>query len=500
MQKILDTRRCGILLHPTSFPSPYAIGDLGLEARQTLKTLASAGVTLWQILPLGPTGFGDSPYAARSTFAGNEFLIDPRQLQPLFGASFPASPNLTTGRVDYNYVTAHKMPLLRQAATLFLSTHQQDQNFQDFCASNSWWLDDYALYQSLVHYFHDSRWFTWESDIKTRKKASITHWTNKLKSEIEIYKALQYFFFSQWNDLHAYASELGIKIIGDLPIYVASDSVDAWTNWELFKIDQDGNQTAQAGCPPDAFSADGQLWGNPVYNWPNHAKDGYAWWNKRMSMTLKMVDIVRIDHMRGFESYWEVPAGEKTAVSGKWVPGPNMDLLKSFKKFNIIGEDLGFLTPAVHKMQKQSGFPGMKVLQFAWDILPDGNLDTTNAYLPFNYTPNSVAYTGTHDNQTSRGWYNSLSPAVQDIVRRYFQCADSDVVWQMIRSILSSVANTAIIPMQDLLGLDDSARMNTPSTVGISNWSWRYDSNLLQPWMLERLSNMIHLYGRFPTP
>lgn len=496
----MNKRRCGVLLHPTSFPSPYGIGDFGIEARKTLMMLSKAKVTLWQILPLGPTGYGDSPYAARSTFAGNELLIDLRSLDQFFGKEgmgkvFESPEERRTGRVDYNWVYENKMPLLKEAANLFIESKCSKADYKTFCKENSWWLDDYALYQALVNYHNDSRWFMWEPAIKTRKKTAISKWTKQLAPEIEVYKVLQYFFFRQWESLHKFANELGIQIIGDIPIYVAGDSVDAWTDPRLFKIDAQGNQTAQAGCPPDAFTAEGQLWGNPVYNWEEHKKDDYAWWKRRMEMTLKLVDIVRIDHFRGFESYWEIPAGAKNAVNGKWMPAPGMDLLKHFKGLNVIGEDLGFLTPAVLAMKKKSGFPGMKVTQFAWD-LSKGYFDTKNAYLPHNFEPNCVAYTGTHDNETTRGWYNNLSEDYKDIVRRYFQSPDEDIVWQMIRGIISSVANTAVITMQDILGLDNSARMNLPASVGSANWSWRYDPSLMQPWMMDRLREFNTIYGR----
>ena len=491
------TRRFGVLIHPTSFPSPFGIGDFGKEAREILTMLANAKVTLWQILPLGPTGYGASPYSALSTFAGNELMIDLRSLDSMFGIGWPYidTENDCTGRVDFGRVTERKLPLLKEAANLFINCDTPKDDYKAFCKENAWWLDDYALYQALAHHYNDTRWFLWDKDIKLRKKTAITRWTRQLSSEIEVYKVLQYFFFTQWNDLHRFANGLGIRIIGDIPIYVAGDSVDAWTNPGLFKIDADGNQTAQAGCPPDAFTDLGQLWGNPVYNWEVHAKDDYEWWRKRMEMTLEMVDIVRIDHFRGFESYWEVPAGAPDAVKGGWVPGPGMDLLKHFRKLDVIGEDLGFLTPEVAEMKKKSGFPGMKIFQFAWD-LSKGSFDTTNAYLPHNYETNCVAYTGTHDNETTRGWYNSLSDDYKDIIRRYLQSPDDDIVWQMIRSLMASVADTVIVPMQDIMGLDNSARMNMPSTVGTSNWSWRYDPALMQGWMMDRLREMVMLYGR----
>ena len=490
----LNKRRAGVLLHPTSFPSPFGIGDLGKEAYDTLKMLSDAKVSLWQILPLGPTGYGDSPYSARSTFAGNEFLIDLRSLD--VGKTYVDNYSDRTARVNYSEVFNSKMTYLKEAAQLFLDGPSSKTDYESFCKTNAWWLKDYALYQALVNHFNESRWYMWEEDLKTRKTSALNKWTKTLSKEIEVYKVLQYFFFTQWDKLHKYANSLGIQIIGDIPIYVAGDSVDAWTNWKLFKIDDNGNQTALAGCPPDYFSQYGQLWGNPVYNWPEHQKDNYAWWRKRMEMTLKCVDIVRIDHFRGFESYWEVPAGSENAVNGKWVPGPGMDLLKHFKGMNIIGEDLGVLTDEVKKLKKDSGFPGMKVLQFAWDFR-DGFFNTKNEALPFNYEDsNCVAYTGTHDNATTKGWFYYLSYEAQDLVRRFFQCPDEDVVWQMIRSVLSSTANTAIIPMQDLLGLDESGRMNVPSTVGTSNWSWRYNPAMMKSWMIERFRDYIKLYGR----
>ena len=493
----MNIRRCGVLIHPTSFPSPFGIGDFGQEAREILTMLANAKVSLWQILPLGPTGYGDSPYAARSTFAGNELLIDLRSLDSMFGIGWPYHDpeNDCTGRVDFQRVYARKMPLLKEAASLFINGDAPKDAYKAFCKKHAWWLDDYALYQALVNHYNDSRWQLWEPDLKLRKKSALTKWTKQLSHEIEIYKVLQYFFFTQWDDLHSFANNLGIQIIGDIPIYVAGDSVDAWTNPRLFKMDKDGNQTAQAGCPPDAFTALGQLWGNPVYNWEEHEKDDFAWWRKRMEMTMRMVDIVRIDHFRGFESYWEVPAGAENAVTGQWIPGPGMKLLKHFKNLNVIGEDLGFITPEVAELKRKSGFPGMKITQFAWD-LSKGYFDTSNAFLPFNFETNCVAYTGTHDNETTRGWYNGLPDSYKDLVRRYCQCSDDDVVWQMIRNNLSSVANTVVIPMQDILGLDNSARMNLPASVGSSNWSWRYDPALMQDWMLGRLREMIELYGR----
>jgi len=526
-------RACGVLIHPTSFPSPYGIGDLGIEARKILRLLAQANVKLWQILPLGPTGYGDSPYSSLSCFAGNELLIDIRSLSSIFETSILETTILDTStsetlnnetsseaskeeiskeslankiknlckeqdctsRIDYNHVYATKMVALKEIATAFVKNHAQDSEYNAFCNENAWWLEDYALYQALVHHFNESRWFVWPNDIKDRKKSAISKWTKELASEIEIYKVLQYFFYCQWNSLHKYANDLGIKIIGDIPIFAASDSVDVWTNRKLFKIDAQGHQTALAGCPPDAFSPTGQLWGNPVYNWKEHEKDDFAWWRRRVEMSFKLVDILRIDHFRGFEAYWETLAGEETAVNGKWVLGPGMKLLGHFKGLNIIAEDLGFLTEEVRKLRENTGFPGMKILQFAWEF-SDGHFDATNAYLPHNYEKNCIAYTGTHDNETSRGWFDRQDETYKDIIRRYLQCPNEEVVWQMIRTLLASSAKYAIFPMQDIMGLDNSARMNVPSTVGSSNWSWRMDPAQLENWKLDRLREYIMIYGR----
>ena len=494
-----ETKRyCGVLLHPTSFPSPYGIGDLGIEARKILKLMSQAGIHIWQILPLGPTGYGDSPYASLSCFAGNELLIDIRSLKALFSdISLDYSDPFkdSSARVNYNSVYETKRAYLGKIATQFAQKHGSDPAYLAFCTENAWWLDDYALYQSLNRHFNDSRWFLWPDDIKNRKKSAITKWTKTLAADIEEIKVLQYFFFSQWNSLHEFANSIGIQIIGDIPIFAAGDSVDVWTNRKLFKLDAKGNQTALAGCPPDAFSTTGQLWGNPVYDWKEHEKDDFAWWRKRVACTLKLVDILRIDHFKGFESYWETPAGETTAINGKWMPGPGMKLLGHFKDMNIIAEDLGFLTPAVEKLREDSGFPGMKIYQFAFD-LSKGYFDTANAYLPHNYDKNCVAYTGTHDNETAQGWYNRQSDAYKDIIRRYLQCPDHEVVWQMLRTLLASSAKYVIFPMQDIMGLDNSARMNEPSTVGTSNWSWRMNPKDLEDWKLDRLKEYITLYGR----
>lgn len=483
-------------MHPTSFNSPFGIGDLGNEARETLMKLAQAGVTLWQILPLGPTGYGDSPYASRSSFAGNELLIDIRSIEGCENIEIPQQDN--TQRVDYPAVYQNKMELLKSIAQSWYTRHSEDEEFVTFCAQNQWWLDDYALFQALVLHFNDSRWFLWPDAIKLREDDAIAYWNENLSDTVNIYKTLQYFFFKQWYSLHTFANSLGIRIVGDMPIFVAGDSADAWSHTELFKIDEKGNQYAKAGVPPDAFSPTGQMWGNPVYDWKEHEKDNFSWFRKRVLMTLKLVDIVRIDHFRGFEAYWEIPADAETAEPGHWEKGPGMKLLKYFKGCNIIAEDLGVITDEVNQLRNDAKLPGMKIIQFAFN-LKDGVLETDHMYLPHNYPANCVAYTGTHDNQTSRGWYEAQSPEMKDAIRRYLQSPDEDVVWQMIRALLSSHAKYVVIPMQDVIGLDDNARMNKPSTVGSSNWSWRFNPDDLKPWMLDRLKEFIFLYGRVPS-
>lgn len=488
-----DKRYCGILLHPTSLPGPFGIGDLGEEAKNLLKRFSSVGINLWQVLPLGPIGYGDSPYAARSTFAGNELLIDLRQLETT-GEIYPSTSN-DPSRINYTEVKKQKMNFLMKAAEHFLWYHEKDAKFIDFVEKNDWWLEDYALYQCLVHHFNDSRWFNWPTELKLRKPEAIKEWSEKLKVEKNKWKVLQFFFYSQWNSLHAFANSLGIEIIGDIPIFVAGDSVDAWTNRHLLKIDEQGNQTCSSGVPPDSFSAEGQLWGNPVYDWDKNEAENFDWWVKRVAHTSSMVDIVRIDHFRGLESYWEVPAGETSAVNGKWVKGPGDKLLKKLSNFKLIAEDLGVITKEVDDLRQSNNLPGMEILQFAFS-LNNGCLDGENRYLPHNWEKNCIAYTGTHDNDTTRGWYNNLSDDYKDIVRRYFQSPDDDIVWQMIRSLLAGSEQYAVIPMQDLMGLGSEARMNIPSTVGNSNWSWRFSDYQLQDWMLNRLGEYIYIYGR----
>ncbi|MEA1911443.1 MAG: 4-alpha-glucanotransferase [Spirochaetota bacterium] len=510
-------RSAGVLLHPTSLPSDYCIGELGSEAFNFIDYLINAGISLWQILPLGPTGYGNSPYAALSAFAGNPFLISLEKLdadgylnkEDL--ATYPG-PDTDSSKVDYNLVTSWKVPLLEKAAHNFLNTATKSEknDFTKFCNDNSEWLNDFTLFVVIKEHYDkkaekenaaDSRWnYYWDKKIILKQKQAESKWSIIYKDQIEIKKVLQYFFFSQWNSLKKYANSKGISIIGDIPIYVAACSSDLWSHKKMFHLDKNGHQTVVAGVPPDYFSATGQLWGNPIYNWKEHEADNFSWWISRIQGMLKMVDIVRIDHFIGLEAYWEVPAGAPTAETGKWVKAPGRKMFETLKEklgdLPIIAEDLGVLTEDVEALRDDFGFPGMKILQFAFTFNEDGSQDTKNMFLPFGYSPNTVVYTGTHDNDTTRGWYNSISNREKDLVRRYLGRPDNDIVWDLIREALSSVSNYAIIPMQDILNLDTESRMNTPSTLKNSNWSWRMSKNSMADYTANRLKGLIELYGR----
>ncbi|MGD1821990.1 MAG: 4-alpha-glucanotransferase [Pleomorphochaeta sp.] len=497
-----EERNCGILLHPTSLPSRHGIGSLGDEAIKFIDLLSEMKVSLWQILPLGPTGFGDSPYASRSAFAGNELMIDLTLLAfdgYLELSDIIVDPFMLTDRIDYNAVREYKEPLLEKAALSLLDSEDK-KDFNKFCKENKYWLDDYALYTILVKKFNDSRWFlSWDEDLKKRKKSAITKVKSENKEKIEIVKAIQYFFFKQWHKVKEYANSKNIQIIGDIPIFVAGDSVDAWTNVELFKMDEDYRQIYSAGVPPDAFSDLGQLWGNPVYDWDKHVKTDFAWWTKRIEATMKMCDIVRIDHFRGLESYWEVLSSETTALNGKWVKAPGQLLLDHLKKsvnnLNLIAEDLGVITEEVEELRDFNNLPGMKILQFAFGY-KDGKLDSKNAYLPHHCNYNSVVYTGTHDNDTTRGWFDKLDDGTKDLIRRYYESSNEDIVFKMIRNMFFTNSKWAILPMQDFLELDSKSRMNTPSTCGSSNWSWRLTSLSFEDWRINRFKDIVEMSDR----
>jgi 4-alpha-glucanotransferase len=499
-------RYCGVLLHPTSLPSSHGVGTLGDEARVFIDFLKESNIGIWQILPLGPVGFGNSPYAARSAFAGNEFLIDLDQLVVDGFLDLKDSlvhPHFPETSVDYNAVEAYKKPLLRKAAERFhtLAKSTELNAFNCFCSENSDWLEDYALYMAMLEHYQDSRWFSvWEKGLTARDAVTLEKWRKAKTKEILLWKTLQYFFSIQWESLKTYANSQGVLLVGDIPIFVAYDSVDAWSNRKYLKIDADGRASAISGVPPDAFSTTGQLWGNPVYDWEALAQDDFSWWVRRLEIAFKLTDIVRIDHFRGFEAYWEVPAGETTAENGTWVPAPGKALFETLRtrigRLPVFAEDLGVITDAVDTLRDENGFPGMKVAQFAFDLVTPGALDPQNSYLPHNYDYNCVAYTGTHDNNTTRGWYDALDDAHRDIVRRYLACPDHEVVWQLIRMIMASHARYVIFPLQDLLGLGEIARMNTPGTCGDPNWCWRMRRDALSTSLSGAFAGLVGLFGR----
>ena len=466
-------RKSGILLAVSSIPSKYGIGSFSKEAYEFVDFLEKAGQKLWQILPLGPTGYGDSPYQSFSTFAGNPYYID---LEALIEEGLLTEKECdkydfgdNDEYVDYEKIYLSRFKALRKAYKN--SNIAARPEFQAFIKENAYWLDDYALYMAVKIYNKNIGWNEWDEDIKLRKPAAMKKYKEQLAEEIEFYQFQQFCFTKQWFSLKQYANEKGIEIIGDIPIYVAFDSADAWANPELFQFDEECTPIAVAGCPPDAFSITGQLWGNPLYKWEYHKKTNYAWWMKRIAYCYKLYDIVRIDHFRGFDEYYSIPYGNPTAEIGKWMPGPGYALFKTMKETlgekPVIAEDLGFLTDTVVELVKKTGYPGMKILQFAFDSREDSD------YLPTNYTPNCVVYTGTHDNDTTMGWYRVLNKADKAFARKYVGIKGTrGIYWKFIRSAMNSVADTAVIPMQDYLGLGSEARMNIPSTLGI-NWKWR---------------------------
>jgi 4-alpha-glucanotransferase len=498
---MLFPRSSGILLHPTSFPSRFGIGDLGPEAYRFVDFLVAAGQRFWQILPLGPTGYGDSPYQCFSANAGNPMLISPERLRDeglLTDADLNEMPEFPL-TVDYGWVIHTKVPLLRKACDNFQAqaTSEMKQAFEEFCQSRADWLEDYALFRAIKDAHGGISWHEWDPPIARRELEAIESWRQKLAFEIFYHKFFQFEFFRQWTDIKAYANEKGIQILGDLPIYLAHDSAEVWAHPELFCLDEEtGLPSLMAGVPPDYFSATGQLWGNPIYNWDYIQENDFEWWIHRFRRLFEQVDLVRIDHFRGFEAYWAVPIGEETAVNGEWMLAPGKELFTRMReelgKLPIIAEDLGLITPEVEALRDEFAFPGMKVLHFAFDSEPD------NPYLTFNYVHNSVVYTGTHDNDTSVGWFNKRSPEEQDRVRRYFSCFGMDGIhWDLIRMAFSSVANQAILPLQDVLGLDTECRMNEPSRP-MGNWGWRYHPDSLTDEVASKLRNMAALYGRVP--
>jgi 4-alpha-glucanotransferase len=502
-------RASGILLHPTSLPGPFGVGDLGSEAYRFADFLAASGQTLWQVLPLGPTGYGDSPYAGYSAFAGNTLLISPEQLvnEGLLTRSDCAglSP-LPDHAVDFALVQQLKNSLLEKAYERYRRTTDTGLRsaFETFCERSKSWLDDYACFRALKDANGGRAWNDWDPGLARRDPSALAALDEVLAEEIAAHKFYQFLFFKQWFDLKAYCNEKGIRIIGDIPIFVALDSADVWTNPDQFKLNPDRTPIVVAGVPPDYFSKTGQLWGNPLYNWDRMLADGFKWWIERVRATLQTVDIVRIDHFRGFVACWEIPAGDRTAERGRWVAAPGRELFIAIRKvlgeLPIIAEDLGVITPEVEKLRDDFGFPGMRILQFAFSS------DTRNLDLPHNYHPNVVVYTGTHDNDTTVGWFNSVAGEgstrdTRQIERerrfclKYLNTDGTEIQWDFVRAALASVANTAVAPLQDLLGLGTEARMNLPNSTS-GNWSWRFKAGSMTDELSRRLRDLSELYGR----
>jgi len=494
-------RSSGILIHPTSLPGPYGIGDIGPQAFRFVDWLSATGSKLWQVLPLGPTGYGDSPYQCFSAFAGNPYLISPEVLIEdglLTQDDLKDMPNFNASRVDYGTFIPWKLNLLGRAFKTFktMSSGSLRDEYEAFCAENKSWLDDFALFMSVKEANGGGAWHGWEKSIRTRKPAAMVKARKDLAESIERYSLYQFLFFRQWDKLRKYANEKGIAIIGDIPIFIAYDSADAWSNPELFFLDKDSLPTVVAGVPPDYFSPTGQLWGNPLYRWKTHKETGYAWWVERFRAVLKLVDIIRLDHFRGFAGYWEVKYGSPTAEEGRWVPGPGHDFLKTLSKklvskgepLPIIAEDLGVITPDVVELREDFNLPGMKILQFGFD-------ESKNPFLPHNYPVNCVAYTGTHDNDTARGWYDSAPDHERTFALKYLNANENNFVWELIRGVWSSVAVYSIAPMQDFLNLGGSARMNFPSRLG-GNWEWRMSAADMSDQLANSLKELNGLYLR----
>jgi 4-alpha-glucanotransferase len=491
-------RAAGILLHPTSFPGAHGIGDLGDDAYRFIDWLAAAKQRVWQVLPLGPTGFGNSPYAARSAFAGSPLLISLQHAQSdglLSDADLAAAPRFDPDHVTYSAAEAFKFDRLRRACARLQAPDQAGRvaAYAAFCAESAAWLDDFALYMALRDAHRGAPWTAWEPAIRGRERGALAAARTDLAGEIGIHRLLQFFFREQWHLLKAYANARGVRIMGDLPIFVAHDSADVWAHPELFHLDAEGLPTVVAGVPPDYFSVTGQRWGNPLYRWDALAATGYTWWIDRFRHLLQTVDMVRIDHFRGFEQYWAVPAGHETAQYGEWQPGPGAALFQAIEAalgpVPLVAEDLGTITPEVHALRRGLGIPGMRVLQFAFGG------DVTNPYLPHNYEHDTVVYTGTHDNDTTAGWFASLDQAQRFRVLAYLASDGHDLAHDLVRLAYQSVASLAIVPLQDVLNLGTEARMNLPGRAE-GNWGWRYRSEALHDDDARWLAELSETYGR----
>lgn len=497
----LPDRLSGILVHPTSFPSPYGIGDLGQGAYDFIDFLEQTGQHLWQVLPLGPTGYGDSPYQGPSAFAGQPLIISPEKLLAqglLTPEDLSDMPEWDPRKTDYGPAITYKTGLLEKAFAAFRHTPDKTllESYETFCDEEASWLDDYCLFMALKDAHEGKCWLEWESDARILTEASRAKWEKKLSERILFYRFVQFIFRLQWLELKEYAEARRVAIIGDIPIFVALDSCDVWANKKYFQVDTKGYPKCVAGVPPDYFSETGQLWGNPLYDWTAMKKSGYKWWIDRVRSQLKLVDYLRIDHFRGFEAYWSVPAKEETAINGKWVKGPGEDLFKALRlalgdDLPIFAEDLGIITPEVEQLRDACGFPGMKVLQFGFGDMND------RSYVPHFYqNPNCLCYTGTHDNDTTMGWYAVQSEEIKDRIRRYGNTDGGRVSRDFIRFALGSIAKYAIFPIQDLMMLGSEGRMNTPG-VPAANWSFRYTKEMLDDESREWLKATTKLFGRY---
>ena len=488
-------RSSGILMHLSSLPSPYGIGTMGHEARQFIEFLHRAGQHYWQLLPVGPTSYGDSPYQSFSSFAGNPYFIDLDDLAEeglLSREDYAEQDWGDPAQVEYGLLYEKRYPILRKAVSTFLKAHADD--YAAFLEKNAHWLGDYALFMALKDANGGVSWQEWAADLRDRDPAALEQARETYQESIVFWQGVQYLFYRQWDRMRAAAHEKGIEIIGDLPIYVAYDSADVWANREQFQLDAGGKPIEVAGCPPDGFSATGQLWGNPLFDWDRMAGDDYLWWRRRIRHQFDLFDVLRIDHFRGFDEYYAIPFGDPDAVRGRWRKGPGMALFRAIEAEmghrSIIAEDLGYLTPTVHQLLQDSGYPGMKVLQFAFDSREDSD------YLPHNYTSHCVVYTGTHDNDTVLGWKESIVPEDYRLAQEYLCLTEEEGWnWGMMRGAWASVGELAVVTMQDLLGLGSEARMNTPSTLG-GNWKWRMQPGQLTEELADRLYHKMEVYHR----
>ena len=489
-------RSSGVLMHISSLPSPYGIGTMGKEARKFVDFLDKSGQKYWQILPICPTSYGDSPYQSFSSFAGNPYFIDleilcrEKLLKKAECESFPWGSN--PHYVDYGVMYNSRYALLKKAYVRFMK--KQPEDFASFCEKEAEWLEDYALFMALKDAHGGIAWFEWEKELKTREQKALSEAKETYADDILFYKMLQYLFFKQWWALKEYVNEKGIEIIGDVPIYVAGDSADVWANPAQFYLDENLDPIDVAGCPPDAFSADGQLWGNPLYNWDRHRECGFNWWIDRIKSATSLYDVVRIDHFRGFDSYYAIPAKDKTARNGEWREGPGMDLFNALEKklgrLNIIVEDLGYLTPSVKQLLKDTGFPGMKLIQFAFDSREESD------YLPHTYQKNCVVYTGTHDNDTIMGWFKTAPKESVKYAKEYLRLnKEEGYNWGTMKAVWGCVGDMAIVPMQDILGIGSEGRMNTPSTLGM-NWKWRAVDGQITSALAKKVCKNMEIYCR----